>query len=63
MISVYTYNNNQRWLEIIKSFPDYDVYYLPQYTKAFALHGDGEPCLYYYEGQGLRAANVRRLSR
>jgi len=58
MIKVYSYENRDKWCEIINSFPDYDVYYLPQYTRAFALHGDGQPLLYYYEGQRLRAANV-----
>ena len=58
MIKVYSSHNKEKWCNIITSFPDYDVYYLPQYTRALALHGDGEPFLYYYDGQGLRAANV-----
>ena len=32
--------------------------YLPQYTRAFSLLGDGEPQLIYYEGENLRAVNV-----
>lgn len=47
-----------RWNRIVRSFRDYDVYYLPDYAKAFELHGDGQPRLIYYEGGGMRAVNV-----
>lgn len=58
MLSVFNNAQGQKWDEIIKTFPDYDVYYLPQYSGAFELHGDGEPLLFYFEHQGMRAANV-----
>ena len=58
MLNIYNDAQALQWSQIIKSFPDHDINYLPQYTRAFALHGDGEPQLFYYEGQGLRAANV-----
>ncbi len=44
-----------RWDRIVKTFPDYDVYYLSGYIRAFELHGDGTPLLLYYESEGLRA--------
>jgi hypothetical protein len=34
------------------------VYYLSGYVKAFQIHGDGDPYLLYYEGNGLRAIYV-----
>ncbi|MCM1141155.1 MAG: GNAT family N-acetyltransferase [Muribaculum sp.] len=37
-----------KWDEIVKSFPNYDVYYLSGYVKAFEVHGDGKPVLLYY---------------
>lgn len=48
----------RKWDEIIGSFPDYDVYYLRAYVRAFQLHGDGEPVLLYYRGKNVRAMNV-----
>lgn len=47
-----------RWDSIVRSFMTFDVYYLNGYVKAFQLHGDGEPLLFYYEGQNLRGINV-----
>ncbi|MBW8308810.1 MAG: GNAT family N-acetyltransferase [Candidatus Paracaedibacteraceae bacterium] len=41
-----------------KKFQHYDVYYLSGYTKAFKLHGDGEPTLIYYHEEEMRAINV-----
>lgn len=46
------------WSNIIKKFKKYDVYYLPEYTKAFQIHGDGEPLLFFYEGAEIKAINV-----
>ena len=58
MIQLFSIQEHLEWDNIVKSFPDYDVYYLSGYVKAFHLHGDGEPFLLYYEGQGLRAIYV-----
>ena len=38
-----------KWDDIVKSFPNYDVYYLSGYVKAFQVHGDGEALLLYYQ--------------
>lgn len=46
------------WDDIVRSFSEYDVYYLSGYVKAFHIHGDGEPQLFYYEQDGLRAIYV-----
>lgn len=58
MLEVYTLQDSNKWDEIVKTFKDYDVYYLSGYTKAFYLHGDGEPLLFCYEGNGVKAINV-----
>ena len=40
-LSVYTLKDSNKWNDIVKSFCNYDVYYLSGYTKAFYLHNDG----------------------
>ena len=58
MIQIYNIEQAQKWNEIVKSFSDYDVYYLSGYVKAFEIHGDGNPYLLYYEENGIRAIYV-----
>ncbi|QCR31973.1 GNAT family N-acetyltransferase [Lysinibacillus sp. SGAir0095] len=58
MLSILTIDEKERWNEIVKSFQNYDVYYLASYVKAFELHGDGQPLLVFYEDQTIRAINV-----
>ncbi|SDI94213.1 lipid II:glycine glycyltransferase FemX [Alteribacillus bidgolensis] len=61
MLSVITIEESDRWDNIVKGFSDYDVYYLSDYVRAFQIHGDGEPVLFYYEGDNYRAVNVVML--
>lgn len=58
MITVYTLDNMKEWDQIVKSFHNYDVYYLSGYAKAFFIHGDGEPLLLYFTSADTRAVNV-----
>lgn len=58
MFSIFTLNEADQWEAIVKSFSNYDVYYLPGYTNAFKLHGDGKPTLFYYQDDNIRAINV-----
>lgn len=51
-------NEYEQWDSIVKSFSKYDVNYLCWYAKAFQLHGDGEPFLFYYKDEKTRAINV-----
>ena len=44
--------------KIVKSFKEYDVYYLSGYVKSFQIHGDGTPLLFYFEHGDTRAINV-----
>lgn len=50
--------HKEEWDSIVKSFANYDVYYLNGYVQAFHLIGDGEPFLFYYEEGSTRAMNV-----
>lgn len=42
----------KEWDEVVRSFAEYDVYYLSGYVRAFEIHGDGVPQLLYYEEGG-----------
>lgn len=58
MLKVFTVDQSEQWDEIVRSFKEYDVYWLSGYVKAFALHGDGEPMLFFYEDEETRGINV-----
>lgn len=58
MLTVYTLADAAQWDKEVRSFREYDVYYLSGYVKAFQIHGDGEPLLFHYEGNGIRGINV-----
>lgn len=53
-------NDEQKWNRIVRSFADYDVFYLNEYANAFYLENvlNGEPVLLYYEQEMDRAVNV-----
>ncbi len=48
------------WNSIVRSFSDYDVFYLPEYSKAFSIENpkNGVPLLLFYEDGDDRAINV-----
>lgn len=58
MLTVYTLEQSEQWDEVVCSFAEYDVYWLSGYVKAFQIHGDGTPLLFYYEGENGRGINV-----
>jgi hypothetical protein len=58
MIKIYTISQADEWNDVVRSFPNHDVYYLSGYCKAFEVHGDGAPELLYYEEGMLRAIYV-----
>ena len=58
MLTVYTTEQSEQWDGIVRSFRDYDIYWLSGYVKAFQLHGDGEPLLFFAETEGARGINV-----
>lgn len=57
-LKVLTLKEADQWDRIVKSFQEHDVYYLSGYVKAFEIHGDGQPLLFYYEEKGLRGIHV-----
>ncbi len=57
-LTVYTLKQSEQWDSIIRSFRDYDIYWLSGYAKAFQIHGDGEPLLFYYQDDNCRGINV-----
>ena len=58
MLFIYKVDENEQWDNIVRSFEEYDIYWLSGYVKAFQIHGDGVPLLFYYEGKTGRAINV-----
>lgn len=58
MLTVYTLEQAEQWDSVVRSFMEYDVYWLSGYVKAFKIHGDGEPLLFYYEAPTVRGINV-----
>ncbi|EIZ00434.1 hypothetical protein HMPREF1080_01482 [Bacteroides fragilis CL05T12C13] len=57
-IEVYTLEQSVMWKDIVEKFRFCDVYYLPEYVKAFEIHGDGCPLLIYYKSDTLCGINV-----
>lgn len=57
-LTVYTLEQSEQWDAVVRSFREYDVYWLSGYVRAFYLHGDGNPLLFYYEGADTRGINV-----
>jgi hypothetical protein len=56
--SIIKFDEPGKWDQVVKGFENYDVYYLLDYVKAFEIHGDGEPTLFYYEDENIKAMNV-----
>ena len=52
MIQIFDMTQRKEWDEVVRSFAEYDVYYLSGYVHAFEIHGDGDPQLLYYEEGG-----------
>ena len=57
-LTVFTLDQSEQWDAVVRSFKEYDVYWLSGYVKAFKIHGDGDPLLFYYEGSAARGINV-----
>ncbi|RXT03677.1 GNAT family N-acetyltransferase [Ammoniphilus sp. CFH 90114] len=58
MLSVVPINETEKWDEIVKGFEFHDIYYLSGYVRAFQINGDGEPILFFYEDNTIKAINV-----
>lgn len=51
-------SQNREWNKLIKSFADWDIYYLNEYVQSLAIHGDGEPLLIYFESEHAKMAYI-----
>ena len=58
VLTAYTLEQSEQWDDIVRSFREYDVYWLSGYAKAFQIHGDGEPLLFVYDDSSTRGINV-----
>lgn len=58
MLTVYGLEQQEQWDDIVRSFKEFDTYWLNGYVKAFFLHGDGDPLLFFYEDENIRGINV-----
>lgn len=58
MLKVLDILQTEQWDAIVRSFKEYDTYWLNGYVKAFYIHGDGDPLLFYYEDKTTRGINV-----
>lgn len=58
VLTVYTLEQSEQWDAVVRSFKEYDVYWLSGYVKAFQIHGDGDPLLFFFDGEGVRGINV-----
>lgn len=57
-MKIYTVDEADGWNRYVKSFPNWDVYYLCKYAASLSLHGDGIPSLICYEDTASRMCYV-----
>lgn len=57
-LTIYSLEQSEQWDAVVRSFKEYDVYWLSGYVKAFKIHGDGEPMLFFYDSGETRGINV-----
>ena len=58
MITTIGPDRSEQWDETVRSFREYDVYWLSGYVRGFQIHGDGEPVLICYDDGNTRGINV-----
>lgn len=51
-------SDSEEWNQCIRKIPDYDVFYLNEYLRAFQLQGSGEPILAVYSNGEDYAVNA-----
>ena len=45
MLRIVTTSEKDKWDKIVRSYENWDIYYLCEYAEMFRVHGDGEPVL------------------
>lgn len=51
-------NEKEKWNKLVRGFKQHDIYHMIEYVRSFQIHGDGEPCLFYYQKNDTKALNV-----
>ena len=49
ILTIYKQGDKEEWNACVKSFVNWDIYYLYEYAYSFMLHGDGDIYLIYFE--------------
>lgn len=62
ILNIYHVEDKAKWNQIVKSFANWDVYYLNEYARSFQLHGDGDPMLIEYQDENTRFCYVVMVS-
>lgn len=58
MFKVYSLDQREKWINIINSFDNIDIYYHPDYVIAYKKNNEGEPLLIHYNNNGIELINV-----
>lgn len=53
--------DSKEWNPLVKSFPDWDIYYLYEYARSLEMHGDGTPVLLYWKGETMQICYAAML--
>lgn len=62
MLEIISYKEKEKWNNIVKSFSNWDVYFLCEYSVSFMIHGDGVPQLFYYKDKKMRMCYAMMLN-
>jgi len=58
LLTTFNLNKSEQWDSVVRTFINYDVYWLSGYVKAFCIHGDGEALLLYFSNEDTKGINV-----
>ena len=58
LLKILQFENKEEWNKIVKSFSNYDIYYLNEYISPFCLIDKIEPLLIYFKGKTMELCYV-----
>ena len=58
MLEIITLDQSEKWDSIVRTFNNYDVYWLSGYVKGLFIHGDGVPLMLYFHNDNVQGINV-----
>ena len=62
MLDIISFKEETKWNSVVKSFNNWDVYYLYEYSVSFMIHGDGIPLLFYFTDDKMRMCYIMMLN-